>query len=178
MHMADFTTPAALALLILAAAHDVVARTIPDRFPLILAALSGAGLVAAGSWTAGLATLGAAAAVFAVLAVFCVAGILGGGDVKLAAAAVLLVEAHGAIPFLMAMLLTGGILSLAYLGGYLLLRGRRVPAPPARGAERHCVRHRLGIVLAAERWRIARKQSIPYGVAISCAAALTLSGAL
>ena len=49
--------------------------------------------------------------------------------------------------------------------GYLALRfglRRSPPYPPRRGA---CVLRR---VLAAERWRIVRHGSLPYGVAIAC----------
>ena len=50
-------------------------------------------LVINGDWLEGLTTLGLAVATFLVLALLCMAGKLGGGDVKLLAASVMLVGA-------------------------------------------------------------------------------------
>ncbi|MDQ2105962.1 prepilin peptidase [Azospirillum isscasi] len=158
-----------------AAADDLCRRTIPDTASILLAAL---GLTvpplqgAPFPWV----TLAAAAALFLVLCVLHGRGWLGGGDVKLASAILLLVGVERAVPFATATALAGGALSLLYLAGWLALRKTR----PARrllrrfggrsGAARLPAR-----LLAAEAHRVATRHSVPYGVALAAGGLLTLS---
>jgi prepilin peptidase CpaA len=88
-------------------------------------------------------------------------GMMGGGDVKLAAATALGLSPGSQYGFVVVTALAGGVLALLHLVLRRALRGARA-RPPPRGA---------GVfqrVLAAERWRIARRGSLPYGVAIAC----------
>jgi prepilin peptidase CpaA len=151
-----------LGVLLAAAIHDLAARTIPNTFPIILALAGIALRIAAG----GLPEALAGAAVVALLAGFCwLRGWLGGGDVKLLAAAALAVPG-GAIPgFVLSVGLIGGLLALAYL----LARGL-VPAGSVRLAPASLpVR-----AWRAECWRIRRGGPLPYAVAIAVAGTLAL----
>jgi len=78
--------------------------------------------------------------------------------------------------FFSATALSGGALALLYLIGHALLSGRTLHLPPPRNGRRHGLGRRLKVVLAAEYRRVARKQSIPYGVAIAAGAVLSLGG--
>ena len=80
-------------------------------------------LVINGDWLEGFTTLGLAVATFFVLALLCMAGKLGGGDVKLLAASVLLVGASSFFDFLILTALAGGVLSLVYIAAFLILKG-------------------------------------------------------
>ena len=101
-------------LLIWAALHDLAARTVPNGLP-VAVALAGCGLRALDhSLMAGLAASGT---LFAVLFALWSAHAIGGGDVKLWSASVLLVPAHWQIEVdcLTRILLAGGALGLLYL---------------------------------------------------------------
>jgi len=87
-------------------------------------------------------------------------GILGFGDVKLIAAASLLVGPGHVAGLLVAIALAGGVLSVVYLGGYFALR--QLPVRAAGVARRGVLRRLVRI----ERARIAAGRSVPYGVAI------------
>ena len=148
----------AAVLLLIAALHDIAFRTIPDSVP---AGLLIAGIVLRallGGMAAGLAL---SLAVFA-LAVLCWRrGWMGGGDVKLLAATVLVVPPPGVGPFLLLTVQAGGVLGLLYL---LLSRTVRLPTPGRRGAGSRNIVLR---VARAERWRICRGAPLPYGFAIA-----------
>lgn len=166
MTPADVLPWVAAPLYLYAAGCDLAARIIPDRVPLTLLALGAAAALAtdvASLWSA----LAAGAAVFLALAL---AGgaVIGGGDVKLAAASVVVLGAGRAIDFILLTALAGGVLALVYLTARGVLRRR-----PATRADRPMSRHRPGRLLAAEARRIRRGAGLPYGVAIG-AAALTL----
>ncbi|MBV9783508.1 MAG: prepilin peptidase [Acidisphaera sp.] len=148
-------------LLVAATGLDVAARAIPNRVPAALAAVGLSLQIIRGN---PLAALGAALAVF-VAAAFCWRrGWMGGGDVKLLAAAALLV-APGLVPGLIAAVaFAGGGLALLYLS-----LGRLLPAPaPARPTRR------LARVLRIEQRRIRRRLSLPYAAAIAVGALFTL----
>lgn len=158
-----------------AAADDLCRRTIPDTASVLLAALGLAVPLWQGApfpW----AGLAAAAALFLALCVLHGRGWLGGGDVKLASALLLLVGVERAAPFATATALAGGVLSLLYLAGWLALRNAR---PARRLMRRFGGRPRpariLTHLLAAEAHRIATRHSVPYGVALAAGGLLTLS---
>jgi prepilin peptidase CpaA len=158
--------PLIIVLLGLAAWSDLAIRTIPDW---ICIALAFAGLLIRGSvgLDALAVSIGLAAVLFLALATLHAHGALGGGDVKLAAALVLGLPLSGAYRFLTVTVLAGGVLGLLYLA----LRQLPAPLPCPAGASR------LRRVWTAERWRIRRKGSLPYGIAIACGGvAALLSG--
>lgn len=126
-------TAAAAGLFLWAAASDVATRRIPNRLTAALALVGlvrlAADLAAGGGWTDPALDLAAAAAVLVLGAAGFAAGVLGGGDVKLAAAAALWLGAGALAPFLMVSALAGGLLALAYLALGILRRGSKRPVP-------------------------------------------------
>lgn len=162
----------------LAAAHDVAARTIPDTCSVALVLLALLRLALTGGGASAFIDAAVSFGVFAALVMLCAAGLLGGGDAKLIGSSTFLLGFDRLADFLTATALAGGVLALAYLIGHLLLSGLPHAVPAPSGAGRRAPRHRFSLVLAAEHRRIARKQSIPYGVAIAAGALVTLGGLL
>ena len=162
---------AAMALLV-AAAHDVAVRTVPNLVSLIVA-VSGLGLNAFDGQL--LAALFRGGLVFAV-AWYCWRRCwVGGGDVKLLTACVLLVP-PGLVPeLILSTAIAGGLLAVSYLAFARLLRGTVSPSPAALRRV-NSVRHRnlLRRIWRAERRRIHRGLSLPYSCAIAAGAVLTL----
>lgn len=154
---------AAALLLLLAAFHDLGFRTVPNWVSAGIA-LDGLALRALhGGLPASCAT---ALAMFILAAICWRHGWLGGGDVKLLGAAVLVFPASRALDFVLLTAIMGGVLALLYLA-----LGRIVTAPAAGirpgGA--------LARVARAERWRIARGGPLPYAAAIASAGLLLLA---
>jgi prepilin peptidase CpaA len=172
---------AAATALLFAAAHDVAVRTVPNPVSLIVAmaglglnlldgqllpALFDATLVFAGAW-------------------FCWRrGWIGGGDVKLLTACVLLMPQAAVPAMLLGTALAGGLLALGYV---LLARFMTTFAVPesvspnrlmATGIKSTGVTPLpasfIGRVWRAERRRIRRGLSLPYSCAIAAGALLTL----
>jgi prepilin peptidase CpaA len=145
---------ASIVILLAAALHDVIARTVPNWMAATVALLGLATQILHGRPIAGLA---AGLAVF-VIAAFCWRrGWMGGGDVKLLGAAAIVVPPGDVANFIAAVALTGAALALVYLGA------RRVTAAPSaqrptRLAARAC---------RVERWRIRRGGPLPYACAIA-----------
>lgn len=138
-----------------AAWHDVLARTIPNGLAAAVVAL-GLCLQALRGGEALLWSGFAAAVVFLLGALAWARGWMGGGDVKLLAAASTLVPAPLVPTAIATVALAGGPLALVYLA---LRRVVRVPARRPRGL--------LARGLRAEAWRIRRGGPLPYGVAIA-----------
>lgn len=94
-------------------------------------------------------------------------GLVGGGDVKLAAAAAAWVRLDHLIAFVLVVALCGGALSALALAR-------------ASSSERRLVRANATASLATSRITVARSPgtSIPYGVAIVLGAMIVMSGAL
>ena len=146
-----------LPLLVWAAWADLVTRTIPDAACIALA-LTGLLLRgAAGPWPLAISA-GVAAVTFLALAVLHARGGFGGGDVKLASAVLLGLSPIGAYRFFVITILAGGGLALIYL---TLRALPPTPVAPAGAA----VPWRLW---RAERWRVRRHGTLPYGIAIAC----------
>lgn len=141
-------------LLIIAAAHDVATRTIPNSIPvlLILAAL-GIRLMLGDVFTG----IGLGLAVFTAMLLLWLRRLVGGGDVKLAAVAAVAIPVNLIATFVLAVAIAGGIVAVVYLALSLLVRR------PLPGRRRGLLR-RLG---KAEAWRISRRGPIPYAVAIA-----------
>jgi prepilin peptidase CpaA len=161
----------------LVAVNDILYRKIPDTFPILISFIGLGMLVINGDWLEGFTTFGLAVVTFLVLALLCMAGKLGGGDVKLLAASVLLVGASSFFDFLLLTALAGGVLSLVYIAAFLILKV--LPASPAAAAtsvsSRKTLITRIHLLWRIERRRILRRSSIPYGVAISGGSILSLA---
>jgi len=102
--------------------------------------------------------------VFGLLLCLATCGLLGGGDVKLAAAVAVGLSPANTWDFLFITVLAGGALGVAYLSGPKLVPRLR----PAVGAGS------FGRILAVEAWRMRRRGPLPYGVAIAMGAILVL----
>jgi prepilin peptidase CpaA len=152
-----------LALLGLAALHDVAARTIPNWIPATLAICALAPLLLAPAVGARLA---AASVLFAAAVLLWRCGLLGGGDAKLLGAAGLLVPPDRVGGMVLVTGLSGAVLALPYLA----CRGRIAARPPDRPAGLAARAWR------AERFRLRRGGPLPYGVAIAAGAASGLLG--
>ncbi|EWY36627.1 hypothetical protein N825_09910 [Skermanella stibiiresistens SB22] len=167
---------AACLIYVLAATTDVAARTIPDACSLALLLLGILRLALVDGGASAVTDAAVAAGVFVALVMLCAAGFLGGGDAKLIGASTFFLGFDRLADFLSVTAIAGGVLALTYLAGHLALSGRTVPLPSPAGPTRRVWRRRLRLVLAAEHRRVARKQSIPYGVAIAAGAILSLGG--
>ncbi len=178
-HLPEFVravlTAAGIALLLAAAASDIALRRVPNAISLALA-LAGIGLrAAAGSLLGGLI---AAAIVFAIAAFCWRRGWLGGGDVKLLAAATLTLPPLLTPSFLLAVALAGGVLAILYFALSAILARRGVShnphaSPKAWPRPAGIVRF-LRRLVSVERWRIRQRSSLPYAAAIAAGALFIL----
>jgi prepilin peptidase CpaA len=160
--IALLAVPAAC-LLAYAAVHDVAVRTVPNWLPAILLLLGICARLLDHDLLSGLLV---AAIAFAVLFGIWVVGAMGGGDVKLWAATVLLVPPNWQpqFSFFVHVVLAGGLLALVYLGLSLV-----VPRPRATAEG-----SRLRRFLRVEQWRIGRRGPLPYACAIAAGAIVAL----
>jgi prepilin peptidase CpaA len=120
------------AILVVAAAIDVRTFTISNRLNLAVALLAPVywASIALSPWP-GIAThLAAGAIVFVLLAAAFYAGMMGGGDVKLAAALALWFPPLATIKFLVIMSLAGGVLTLGVLAFHRLRKREGRPEIP------------------------------------------------
>jgi prepilin peptidase CpaA len=145
-----------VSLLAIAGASDLARRRVPN---VVTLAIAGGG--AAAAWVGAAAprlpsALGAALALGAILIVPWRAGVLGGGDVKLAGAAATWFGFGGLTRFAFATALAGGLLSVCCL--VVAVRRRVALARSGRCGER---------TGAAALPRSALIPSVPYGVAIA-----------
>ena len=150
--MAAFTCAAVT--LLYAALHDVAFRTVPNWVSVVVVMAGGLLRAMSGTLIAGLI---AGLLVF-FGAMFCWRrGWLGGGDVKLLAAATVLVPPSLAGNLLISVALAGGVLAIIYLALARLVRQPRYAARPP-GLLRRIVR--------TEHYRIYRRGPLPYASAI------------
>jgi prepilin peptidase CpaA len=172
-----FLTGAVLAILCLAAAHDVLARTVPNWMPMTLAAL---GIIQSAIDERLIVSLLVGAMVFILTGLCWKRGWLGGGDVKLLGAAAIAVPPLAVPPFVVAVALAGGVLGLVYLAcGRLipaLVPRRPVGHPPLdhppldHPALAQSITRPAGLLSRAwrlERRRLGRGGPLPYAVAIA-----------
>jgi prepilin peptidase CpaA len=152
-----------LGLLIVAAWRDVATRTIPDLIGLLLVATGGLARIIQGPSVLAV-SLGSALLLFLLLMIAYSRGLIGGGDVKIMTALAVGLSPFDNYRFVIATAIAGGLLSLAYL----LLRRRTQFACLSRR------RSFPGRVLTIENWRIRRRGSLPYGVAIAAGGAYAL----
>jgi prepilin peptidase CpaA len=104
-------------LLVVAAAIDLKTRTIPNWLNALVALLAPVFWLVAGldPWPGMAIQLGMGVAVFAVFALAFFVGMMGGGDVKLAAALALWFAPLSTLKFLVIMSLAGGVLTFFYV---------------------------------------------------------------
>ncbi|OYV50635.1 MAG: hypothetical protein B7Y73_03400 [Acidocella sp. 35-58-6] len=159
----------AACLLVYAALHDLAARTVPNWLPLCLLALGVVVRVADHSLRIGLIIT---AITFVALFAIWFSGMMGGGDVKLWAATVLLIPPHLQVEmnFFLRVFLIGGALAVVYLALWLPVARLRSRGVGTFGAAQSLLQR----VVRAEVWRISRRGPLPYAVAISGSAILTL----
>jgi prepilin peptidase CpaA len=134
--------------------HDLIARSIPNAIPAAVTLLGVATRLLNGE------VVGAVVAGFLVFvsAVFCWRrGWLGGGDVKLLAAAALALPPVSVLPFIAAVAIAGGVLALMYLAARPLTSSHPATRPAGLFAR----------ALRVERWRIGRGGPLPYACAIA-----------
>jgi prepilin peptidase CpaA len=117
------------AILVVAAVIDVRTFTISNRLNLTVALLAPAYWmsIAMAPWPGMAIQLAAGAVVFTLLAGAFYAGMMGGGDVKLAAALALWFSPSGTLRFLVFMSLAGGVLTLVLLAWH---RARKAEGRP------------------------------------------------
>jgi prepilin peptidase CpaA len=120
------------ALLIVAAVIDVRTFTISNRLNATVALLAPLYWlsIALSPWPGVAVQIAAAATVFALLAVAFYAGMMGGGDVKLAAALALWFTPGGTLKFLVLMSLFGGVLTLGIVLWHRVQRREGRPKIP------------------------------------------------
>jgi prepilin peptidase CpaA len=166
----DMVALLTIGLLAVAAASDLATRTIPDQACITLALIGFTARLFAG-FTAAALSIVVALALFALLVLAHARGALGGGDVKLAAAMAVGLAPLQTYRFVVATVIAGGVLSVLHL----LLRHAPPPARfVARSSGLVSLMRRIATI---ELWRIRRKGSLPYGIAIACGGAwVTLAG--
>ncbi len=154
-------------LLLLAAYRDFATRSIPNRVSALIAACGLITRALAGPYLLAWALV-SATALFLLLLVAYTRGMLGGGDVKLMAAVACGLSLPELYRFVVLTAVAGGVLAVIHLSLRRVLKNPR-PVGPRSGRPSGWRR-----VLAAERWRIARRGPLPYGVAIACGGIVVL----
>ena len=146
----------AAGLLAYAALHDLAVRTVPNWLPAALLLIGICARLLDHTLLAGLCAAGAA---FVLLFGIWAAGAMGGGDVKLWAATVLLVPPSWPeqLSVFLHIVMAGGLLALVYLALSLVVKRPRGPRP----------RTQFGRFMRVERWRIGRRGPLPYACAIA-----------
>lgn len=149
----------------LASLNDLATRTIPDvaavallLVGIVLRLVDGTAAVA----------FALSLTVFAFAAMFWRCGWIGGGDVKLLAACSWMVPPPLLPDLLLTIALAGGLLAGCYLALHHVTASCLPPRPAGRGRS-YAMR-----VLQAERWRLMRRPSLPYGCAIAAGTLITL----
>jgi prepilin peptidase CpaA len=153
----------AIGLLGVIAYSDLRTRRIPNAMCLGIAVLGLARIALAGDGLAAAYSLATATAVFSAAILLFSRGAIGGGDVKLATAMVLLLDHRQVFGFLVLMSVCGGVLALAILAREMVrqhvIRASRLPRGPP---------------LITEATTLPGRPTVPYGVAIAAAGAITL----
>ena len=159
----DALVASCTALLLYAALHDVVGRTVPNLVSLLLI---GVGLVRAAVAHTIAPSMLVVGAVFAVALLVWRAGLLGGGDVKLLTAACLVVPPREAPVLLVSIAIVGGLLGFTYV-----IAKRIAPVTLPRRPS-----NILRRVIRVELWRMHRGGPLPYAVAIAVGTMTRLVG--
>lgn len=142
--------------------NDLFHRSIPDVLSIAIVGFAILRLSVAPHTDTVFATLATTIIVFLIGLFFFARGWLGGGDVKLVSATILLVGAEAALSFLLLMALAGGVLSVLVLIWASVnsrqARRQKTTVPDARDIDT----------------TVPPPISVPYGVAISFSAILVL----
>ena len=152
----------AIGILAIIAYGDVRSRRLPNAFSFAIATLGVIRIIYANNTIAALHSICAAAVIFGAAFLLFWRGAIGGGDAKLVAAMTLLIGDHDLFSFLFLTSLCGGALALAVLADDKL---------------RPLLRTRLAMVRAtksAQCTTMPVPSTVPYGVAIAAAGAITL----
>jgi prepilin peptidase CpaA len=147
-------TTASCVVLLLAACHDVIARTVPNWMSVVLA---GFGLVVGFINQRLLFSVAFGVVVFAAAAFCWRRGWMGGADVKLLGAIAIVLPPPQVATFAVAMSIAGGVHAAIYLAA------RRVVTPPHRPRPHSLLLRGL----RAEQWRISHGGPLPYACAIA-----------
>lgn len=154
-------TIVSISLFLMAALHDVMARTVPNGLVLTLALAGIAARFIDHTFPLGLAI---GVVVFILAALCWRRGWMGGGDVKLLGAGAIAVAPTNVMNFVTVMALSGALLAVIYL------IGRSMPAP-RRSARPDTL---LARVARIERWRLHRGGPLPYACAIAAGGVFVL----
>jgi prepilin peptidase CpaA len=139
-----------------AAWNDLACRLIPDAASVAIAGIGAVARLWIGPAAFGWSLL-CAGTLFAILLPMFVRGLMGGGDVKLLTALALGQPPSGCWRIVFATAMAGGVLAVIHLA----LRPRSRPALAPHGSATFLR------VLRLEHWRMFRRFSLPYGVAIA-----------
>jgi prepilin peptidase CpaA len=154
---------ASAAVVLLAAWHDLVSRTVPNWMPALIA---GFGVVAALVSQRLLLSMGLGLAIFIAAAICWRRGLMGGADVKLLGAIGIALPPGMLSLFVLAMSLAGAVHAVAYMAARrIVTRPPALTLEPAELPPR--ARSLLPRALRAERWRISRGGPLPYACAIA-----------
>jgi len=156
---------AAIGILVIIAYGDVRTRRIPNLLAAAIAMLGLVRMIIGDDPIGAIHTIEASAAVFAVAFLLFSCGVLGGGDAKLLAAMVLMIDYDDLFGFLLLMSVCGGVLALAILArDKLSLQPWHHPRPATTPSATEA----LGSIGGPPR------STVPYGVAIAAAGVVTL----
>lgn len=155
---------ASAVVVLLAAWHDLVSRTVPNWMPMLIA---GCGVIAALFSDRLLLSTGLGLAIFIFAAICWRRGWMGGADVKLLGAIAIVLPPGMISLFVLAMSLAGAVHATVYM-----LARRVVTRPPPLALASAAAlppreRSLLPRALRAERWRICRGGPLPYACAIA-----------
>lgn len=154
--------------------EDLCRRTIPNTAPMAIATLGIVlGFIDDGAMPWGAIVL--TGLFVLVLAAMHGWGWLGGGDVKLAGALLLMAGVERAGLFVLTTALAGGALALVYLAGSVAARRLRLVRRLLRRAGPRRGRGIAVRVLIEEAHRIATRHSLPYGMALAVGGLTVLS---
>jgi prepilin peptidase CpaA len=147
-------TLSSIGVLLVAAWQDIATRRVANWLAIVLALLGIVQRAATGTLLFGLL---AGVIMFVLTALCWRRGWLGGADVKLLAAATIIVPPYQLPTFLGAVGITGALLALLYITARFIS-----PAPSPSRSD-----HLLARAWRAERWRVRRGGPLPYACAIA-----------
>jgi prepilin peptidase CpaA len=154
---------ASAVVVLLAAWHDLVSRTVPNWMPVMIAGLGSVAALVSGRL---LISTGLGLAIFVVAAICWRRGLMGGADVKLLGAIAIALPPGMVSMFVLAMSVAGAVHAVAYM-----MARRVVTRPPVLTLETPGTpprtRRLLPRAIRAERWRISRGGPLPYACAIA-----------
>jgi len=146
-------------ILLLAAGHDIVSRTVPNWMSGVIACCGAVAAITDGRL---LISTAFGLVIFITCALFWRRGWMGGADVKLLGAIAIVLPPAVVATFVLAMSAAGAVHAIIYM-----FAGKVVTPPPPAPAQRVAPRPLVWRALRAERWRISRRGPLPYACAIA-----------